>query len=295
MGARLRGRSALCGDVGREACGLELGRAGGRVCFLGECAYLHLVVAVALYEVGVEACGLDLVPLGFGVGKVLECTGLHAVERLGLLLRLRLGGVRRAEALVDLGGDFSVPAVEVGARAALVRVVAVDGHVAAVEVVHALVLVRRPDELFDAVPLADVGHEVEHRGVGFLGNGVGLFVVAGDFDCDGPVVVHSARGTPRAVALVHAEADAAVVADDVVAGRFLACRLKYLAAALCRYLRNETMDGDGVDFVITRAVFVRADEGIVRERAVAHSGVLLSTSPRLSRALRCLRWLEIRC
>lgn len=268
MGARLRGRSAFCGDVGWEACGLELGRAVVSIGFLGECSHLNLVVAVALNEVGIEACGLDFLPLRFGVGKVLECAGLDAVERLGLLLRFRLGGVCRSEALVDLGRDFPVPVVEVIARAALVRVVAVDGHVAAVEVVDALVLVRRPDEHFNAVPLTDVGNEVEHRGVGLCVDRVRVVVVAGNLNRDGAVVVGSVRGAPRAVFLLGVHADAAVNSDAVVAGCLSRGRREYVPEDLHVALPNYAMDGDGVDGVVPRARLIWRDFGVAYEWAV---------------------------
>ena len=55
--------------------------------------------------------------------------------------------------------------VEVVARAGFRRIVAMHSHVAAVQMVDAVGLTGRPDQLLDAVSLADVGHEIQQRGV----------------------------------------------------------------------------------------------------------------------------------
>ena len=162
--------------------------------------------------------------LGRGAGVVLGAGELHHVADLDVGraaggLPGGGGAAAGSEPAVDLGCDLPVAVVEPVARAGFVRIVPVHGHVAAVQVVHALVFVGRPDELGDPVALADVGHEIQQRVVCLAVHRIGVSGVAGDLDGDGALVVGVGRCAPRAVALVHIEGDAAVVADAVVAGR----------------------------------------------------------------------------
>jgi hypothetical protein len=112
-----------------------------------------------------------------------------------------------------------VPVVEVVSGAGLGSVVAVNSHIAAADVVDAVVLDSRPHELLDAVPLADVLDKVQKGLVCLVGDGpVRGSSVVGDLDGDGSLVVRSGRGAPRAVRLRDVEGDAPVAADAVVAG-----------------------------------------------------------------------------
>ena len=79
---------------------------------------------------------------------------------------------RHAQDLIDGRSDGAVAFVEVLARAGLVCVVAVHGHVAAVGVVYAVGLAGRPDQLLDAVALADVGHQLDQGAVCCVGHSV---------------------------------------------------------------------------------------------------------------------------
>ena len=191
---------------------------------------------------------------GRGADVVLGASELHHVADLdagGAAGGSPGGGCAAAGAdpAVDLGRDLSVAIVEPVARAGFRSVVPVHGHVTAVQVVHAVVFVGRPDELLDPVALADVGHEIQQRVVCLAVHRIGVSGVAGDLDGDGALVVGVGRCAPRAVALVHIEGDAAVGADAVVAGRSLAAVSKQSAAAFDGELAGHTMDRDGVDLL----------------------------------------------
>ena len=199
------------------------------------------------------------------------------VSAAGGLAAGAAAGVSGPEAPVYLGRDLAVAVVEVVARAALGCVVAVHGHIAAVQVVHAVVFAGRPDELLDAVALADVGHEIQQRRVCLIRDGpVRGPAVVGDLDGDSPLVVGIGRGAPRAVCLVDVESHAAVGADAVVAGRLPGRGGEDLAAGLDGAVARHTVDRDGVDRVGTFARVVRAQLGIADERAVTHGRRLLS-------------------
>ena len=175
-----------------------------------------------------------------------------------------------AELTVDFGRDLVLQVVEVVARAGFRRIVPVHCHVAAVQVADAVVFAGRPDELLDAVALADVGHEIQQRVVCLISDGVGVRRVAGDLDGDGTLVVGVGRRAPRAVALVHIEGDAAVGADAVVAGRLPAALSKQSAAALDGELAGHTVDRDGVDLFGALARVVGAELGVGDQSAVTH-------------------------
>ena len=226
----------------------------------------------------------DLGVLGRRAGVVLRALEVDHVADLqaGLCVAGGLAAgaaacILDAEALVDFGGDLAVAVVEVVARAALIRVVPVHGHVAAVQVVHAVVFSGRPDEALDAVALADVGHEIQQRGVCLRGDGpVRRAAVVGDFDGDGPLVVGVGRGAPRAVCLVDVQGDPAVGADAVVAGRLPRRAGEQVAAGLDGAVAGHTVDRDGVDLLGALARVVRAELGVDHQRAVTHCRRLLS-------------------
>jgi hypothetical protein len=181
-----------------------------------------------------------------------------------------------------------VALVEILARAGLVGVVSVDGHVAAVDVVHAVGLVGRPDQLLDAVALADVSHQLDQGAVRCIGDSVGVLGVAGDFDGDGAVVVLTAGSAPGAILLVDGQTDAAVFADDVIGAALSVSGGKIVAALLGRPLAHDAVDRDGVDGVVARAGLVLGDVGISHQRAVAHGAGLLTGVFRLCLVLSVL-------
>ena len=217
---------------------------------------------------GVCGRGADIVP---GAGE------LHLVADIdvgrsgaGAAPGRRGAAAGRPEAPVDLGRDLSVAIVEPVARAGFRVVVSVRGHVAAVQVVDAVVFAGRPDQLLDPVALADVGHEIQQGVVCLILDGIGVSGVAGDLDGDGALVVGVGRGTPRAVALVHIQGDAAVGADAVVAGRLPAALGEQGAAALDRELAGHAVDRDGVDLLGALARVVGAELGVGDQGAVTH-------------------------
>ena len=170
--------------------------------------------------------------------------------------------VPEAQDLIDGRSDGAVAVVEVLARAGLVGVVAVHGHVAAVGVVDAVGLVGGPDQLLDAVALADVGHQLDQCGVGCIGHGVGVLGVAGDFDGDGAVVVLAAGSAPGAICLIDGQTDGAIPADDIVGGALAVGSGEVVAALLRRPLAHDAVDRDGVDGVVAGAGLVLGDVGV---------------------------------
>ena len=145
-----------------------------------------------------------------------------------------------------------------------------DGHVASALVVHPLALVRRPHQLLDAVPPADVCHQFNQGIVGGWLHGVWVRGIACHLDGDRPVVVGCTGCTPRAVFFFAVHPDSPVRADAVVAGRLPGGRCEYRADSLHGALSDHAVDGDGVDGVVAWAGFVGADFGVVHQWAVAH-------------------------
>lgn len=181
----------------------------------------------------------------------------------------------RAQESIDGRSDGAVAVVEVLARAGLVGIVAVHGHVAAVGVVDAVGLVGGPDQLLDAVALANVGYQLDQCSVGCIGHGVGVLGVAGDFDGDGAVVVLPAGSAPGAIRLIDGQADGAILADDVVGAALAVSGGKKIAALLRRPLAHDAVDRNGVDGVVAGAGLVLGDVGVRYQRAVAHGDLLL--------------------
>ncbi len=94
-----------------------------------------------------------------------------------------------AQSLVYLLGDCSVPVIQIIARARLGRKPAVDGHVLLVDLTDQA-LVTLPQQLLDAVALANIGHEVEQGGVCLIRDGpVGSASTVGHLDRDSAVIV----------------------------------------------------------------------------------------------------------
>ena len=210
--------------------------------------------------------GADIV---LGAGELYHVADLD-VSRAAGGLPSGGGAAAGSEPAVDLGRDLPVAVVEPVTRAGFRSIVPVHGHVTAVQVVHAVVFVGRPDELLDPVALADVGHEIQQRVVCLAVHRIGVSGVAGDLDGDGALVVGVGRCAPRAVALVHIEGDAAVVADAVVAGRLPAALSEQGAAALDGELAGHTVDRDGVDLLGALARVVGAELGVGDQGAVTH-------------------------
>ena len=263
-----RGPGAGLGDVieGNPAdAGFELapfGRAG----------------AVCLRYDGIDAGGDEaLAPVvGAGAAADVEVGGRHldGVVGGGLLAAgggCARGGAPAAEALIDFRCDAAVPVVEVVSGAGLGSVVAVNSHIAAADVVDAVVLDSRPHELLDAVPLADVLDKVQKGLVCLVGDGpVRSSSVVGDLDGDGSLVVRSGRGAPRAVRLRDVEGDAPVAADAVVAGCLSAALGKKGSARFDGKVAGHAVDRDGVDGVGSVPGVVRAELGVANEGAVTH-------------------------
>ena len=179
-----------------------------------------------------------------------------------------------AQALVDFLSDGPVALVEILARAGLVCKPAVHGHVLLIHLADQ-VLVGLPEQLLDAVALADVDQQVDQCGIGLGRHGVGVLGVAGDLDGDGAVVVVSAGAAPGAICFIDGEADGAVLADDVVGGALPVGCGEVVAALLSRPLADDAMDRDGVDGVIAGAGLVLCDVGVCHQWAVAHGAALL--------------------
>ena len=168
-----------------------------------------------------------------------------------------------------------------------------DREILLVHLAHQL-LVPLPHQLLDTVPPADVGAQLDQGGHSLVGNGVGVSVVAGDLNGYGLVVVGLAgdsihpnglfilvvaAGTPATVLLLNAQADGAVIAYNIVAGRTLAAGLEHLAPSLGSHLADEAVDGNGVDGVVPIGRPVRRDHLYRSKRTVreTHTCCLLST------------------
>ena len=82
-----------------------------------------------------------------------------------------------------------MPFIEVCTGAALIRVVPVHGHVAAVLVIHAVSLICGPYKLLNTVSLTNINEQVDERGVGLCIDRIRLFGITGDLDSDCAVVV----------------------------------------------------------------------------------------------------------
>ena len=79
--------------------------------------------------------------------------------------------------------------IQIITGAGLVCIIPVNGHVATVQVVHALVLVRRPYQFLDTVTAANIGYKVEHCGIRFIVHRIRVFGIACDLDGDSAVVI----------------------------------------------------------------------------------------------------------
>ena len=187
------------------------------------------------------------------------------------------GAGAAAQPLSDLGGNLAVEVVEVITRASLVRKPAVNGHHHLTRlggVGEGLRLVPEPEQLLGSVPAANIRHQVQKRGIGRSRDLVGVLGLAGRLNGDGAVIVGPAGGTPAPVLFLHAQADGAVMPHNVVAGsavvRVVLGKGPGVAAALRRHLTDETMDADGVDFVIAGACPVGTDFRIGHKGAVTH-------------------------
>ena len=167
--------------------------------------------------------------------------------------------------------------VEVIARASLVRKPAMNRHhhfPGLGGIGKGLRLVPEPEQLLGPVPAANVRHQVQQSGIGRRRDLVGVLGLAGRLNGDGAVVVGHAGGTPAPVLFLHAQSDGAVMPHDVVAGssvvRVVLGKGSGVATALRRHLADETMDADGVDFMIAGACPVGADFRIGYKGAVTH-------------------------
>lgn len=181
-----------------------------------ELAPLGSAGAAGLRNDGVDA-GLDsalAAVVGAGAGTDIEVRRCHFHRVVyGGLGAARSAGGRgggagaAAQPLSDLGGNLPMQVVEVIAGAALICEPAMNGHhhlTGLGGIGERLCLVPEPEQLLGSVPAADVRNKVEKGCVGFVRDGIRLFVVAGRLDGDGTVVVGGAGGTPGAVPLIDA-------------------------------------------------------------------------------------------
>ena len=128
---------------------------------------------------------------------------------------------------------------------------------------HGLFGISKPQQFLLAVTSANIRHQINRCRNRRIGHSVRCFRIAGNFDCDGLLVVHTAGETvdvlipassPSAVFFLHAQTFTAVFADDIV------CRAvggsEVIATLLCGPLPDDTVGGDGVHVFFTRACLV---------------------------------------
>ena len=106
--------------------------------------------------------------------------------------------------------------IQVVARTSLVCIIAVNGHIAPVQVIHTVLFVGGPHKAFDPVSLADVSHQVKKRGERLFIDCVRVLCIGRDFDRDRSVIVGRGRTTPGTVLFFHIHSDFAVEADPIV-------------------------------------------------------------------------------
>ena len=152
------------------------------------------------------------------LGDLRQCfAGFDSVDHFAsgrfILCRLFSTG---AQAAVDFGCDFTVAVIQVVARTSLVCIIAVNGHIAPVQVIHTVLFVGGPHKTFDPVSLADVSHQVNKRGECLFIDCVRVLCIGRDFDRDRSVIVGRGRTTPGTVLFFHIHSDFAVVADPIV-------------------------------------------------------------------------------
>jgi hypothetical protein len=92
----------------------------------------------------------------------------------------------------------------------------VNGHIAPVLVVYAVVLACTPYQLFDPVPAANIFDKIKKRRVCFIIHGVWVLCVACNLDRDCAVIVRRRRTAPRTIGFIDVKPDPPVVADPVV-------------------------------------------------------------------------------
>ena len=178
------------------------------------------------------------------------------------------GGIRYyPKPCVDLSGNLAVQVIEIITGASLIGEPAVHRHVLLLHLADEG-LVRFPLELFDAVTLADVRAQVNQGLIGGISHLIGVLGVTGNLNSDCPVVVACGGRTPGAVFFLHIHADAAIIANAIVGACLSGCRGKHIAQGFHAALTYHTMDGDGVNFVVSGTCLVWGNFGIVHQFAV---------------------------
>ena len=180
---------------------------------------MNLVILADLHDVRIEAFLFQLRRERCCVVLLLKRSKLDAVKVLRVALRLLLRLLflcRNAQPPVYLRRDLAVPVIQIIAGARLVRVIPVNGHIAPVLVVYAVVLACTPYQLFDPVPAANIFDKIKKRRVCFIIHGVWVLCVACNLDRDCAVIVRRRRTAPRTIGFIDVKPDPPVVADPVV-------------------------------------------------------------------------------
>ena len=152
------------------------------------------------------------------LGDLRQCfAGFDSVDHFagGRFILCRLFD-RGAQAAVDFGRDFAVAVIQIITRTSLVCIIAVNGHIAPVQVIHTVLFVGGPYKALDPVSLADVSHQVKKRGERLFIDRVRVLCIGRDFDRDRSVIVGRGRTTPGTILFFHIHSDFAVEADPIV-------------------------------------------------------------------------------
>lgn len=232
-----------------------------------------LAVKHAVARIGIRALlcvGQNLVGTFLGLGV---CPGLADTVNFRFGGFLRWGGFRGDGA--KSGGNpryqIAETAVEPVARTGFVGKPAVDSQHHLIRfrrVVQRLGLVRKPEQLFLAIALADVGAEFNKGLIDFAVHGVGRGGIAGALDGDRTLVILPAGRTPGAVLLLHTERNPAIRANAVVAAGLTVRADEAVADAFSGGLSHNAVGRDPVNAVRSLTRVVGAEFGVCHQRAV---------------------------
>lgn len=137
-------------------------------------------------------------------------------------------------------------------------------------------LASLPEQFLHAVALADVRYQIQQSGVRLGRHGIRMDRVTGDLDRHRPVIIVPVGGTSGLVLFLHAQADTAVLADDVVRGRLCVTSGKVVAPLFCRPLAHDAVNRDRVNLMGSVARSFGRDPGVTYQRAVRVSHRALS-------------------
>ena len=134
-----------------------------------------------------------------------------------------------------------MPGIKIFARTGFVGKVTVYSHVAPVQVVHTIILVRTPHQLLNPVPLANIRYQIQQGGISLGDNGVGVGSIRRNFNGDCPVVIGAVAGTLRTILFIHGKTNGIILPHNIVCGTLPVCGGKIITPLFCCPLPNYTI------------------------------------------------------